>query len=169
MTDLLRHQARLEAYQWWRRGNGLVDVLADSKVTPGIVRDYNLILFGGPGQNCITRRIDRHLPIRMVDGRFLLDGKAVAGAGLAAKFVYPNPLNNSRLVVVHEGQGRQGLELSTFFTTIYAGAGLPDFLIFSSSVRRTGWGGVVAGGFFDSQWQVDRSLTGFGAGRTEDR
>jgi hypothetical protein len=159
LTDMLLHQARLEAFQWWHRANGFAEVLPDSEITPEIIKDYNLILFGGPKENSLTRRINRFLPIRLTDGGFTLGGKRIESPGLAAKFIYPNPLNRSRLVMVHEGCDWEGLELSTFFRAIYAGAGLPDFLVFDSGVHHRGWGAVITSGYFDSRWQVPKDLT----------
>jgi pimeloyl-ACP methyl ester carboxylesterase len=157
-TDLLLHQARLEAFQWWRRANGLVEILPDTAVTRRTIETRNLILFGGPDVNLITSRVDRFLPIRLIDGGLYLDDKLIMGDDLAAKFVYPNPLNPEKLVVVHEGTGTEGQALSTWFRTLYAGAGLPDFVVFDGRVKGVGWGGMVAAGFFDSEWQVDENL-----------
>ena len=78
--------------------------------------------------------------------------------GLAAKSVYPNPLNPEKLVVMNQGTDREGLELLTLVRTVYAGAGLPDFLIFDREISRRGWGGIIAAGFFDSGWQLDPGL-----------
>jgi hypothetical protein len=50
-----------------------------------------------------------------------------------------------------------GLKLSTLFTAIYSGAGLPDFMIFDKTARLKGWGGVVCAGFFDSDWQLEEN------------
>jgi pimeloyl-ACP methyl ester carboxylesterase len=157
-TNLLLHQARLEAFQWWRRGNGFTNVLPDSEVTAGIIDKYNLIIFGGPDENTITGSIDRFLPIRLTAGSLFLGGRRLVGESLATKFIYPNPLNPAKFVVVHEGLGKDGLGLSTFFRTIHAGAGLPDFMIFDKSVMRKGWGGMRAAGFFDSAWHLDPDL-----------
>jgi hypothetical protein len=157
-TKLLLHEAGLEAFRWWRRANGFVEVLPDSEITRAVISNYNLVLFGGPGENSITSRINRHLPIRQADGCILLDGSRIDGPGVAAKFVYPNPLNPERLIVVHEGSDLQGLRLSDFFRGTYAGAGLPDFIVFDNDVRTLGWGGVIAAGFFDSRWKLDETL-----------
>jgi hypothetical protein len=80
------------------------------------------------------------------------------GTGLAVKFIYPNPLDPNRLVVVNEGTDRPGLELLSSMRATYAGAGLPDFVIFDGEVKQKGWGGVAAAGFFDSAWRVDPDL-----------
>ena len=158
VTDVLFNQARLEAWQWWLRGNGFVEVLPDSEVTSEIVGACNLILFGGPAENRVTAAINRYLPIRMVDGEIYLDGRRLEGGPgksrpLAAEFVYPNPLNSERLVVIHEGTGIEGLKLSTFFGVLHSASGLPDYLIFDETVRKSGWQGVRAAGFFDSRWK----------------
>ncbi|MFZ1946964.1 MAG: prolyl oligopeptidase family serine peptidase [bacterium] len=165
-TGLLLNQARLESWQWWLRGNGHVEILADSAVTREVMSEYNLILFGGPDENLVTRALNRDLPIRMLGGRLFLGTNPVLEhrvarerEPLAAAFVYPNPLSPEHLVFVHEGVGLEGLKLATFFGTLYSGAGLPDFMIFDDSVRKSGWAGIVAAGFFDSAWKVKRDLT----------
>ncbi len=154
-TETTLHHARLEAARWWSRANGSADILPDTEVTKEIMENHNLILFGGPEQNFITAGLDRRLPIRIENGRMLLGENEIPGDNLAAEFVYPNPLHPQRLVLVHQGIGETGLELSTFFTTLYAGAGLPDFVVFDRQVRRKGWGGVICAGFFDHEWQID--------------
>jgi pimeloyl-ACP methyl ester carboxylesterase len=152
------HQARLEAARWWSRANGSVDIFPDTEVTEGIMENYNLILFGGPEENFITGRLNQHLPIRMENGRMLLGENEIPGDNLAAEFIYPNPLHPDRFVFIHQGIGAAGLELSNFFTTLYAGAGLPDFVVFDRQVKRKGWGGVICAGFFGQEWQLDDKL-----------
>lgn len=157
-TEMQLNQARLEAWQWWIRGNGHAEILRDSEVTAEVMENYNLILFGGPAENLVTKALDRHLPVRVVDGRLRVGDRWVDGlqsgpSALAAEFVYPNPNNQSKLVFVHEGVGPDGLRLSTFFGTLSSAAGLPDFIIFDQSVRKKGWGGILEAGFFDSSWQ----------------
>jgi hypothetical protein len=133
-------------------------VLPDTALTREVIDAYNLILFGGPDRNAVTRSMNRHLPIRLAGDKVYFDGRKVAGEEIGVKFVYPNPLNPERLVVIHEGTGPGGDELSTFFRALSAGAGLPDFMIFDRRVRRRGWAGMIAAGFFNSDWRVDRDL-----------
>ncbi len=157
-TDVLIHLARLDAFQWWRRGNGFVEVLPDTEVTPAVVADYNLVLLGGAAENSVTGSIDRLLPIRSGRGSLELGETVFHGPGLAAEFVYPNPLNPEKLVVINQGTDLEGLELLTFMRTVYAGAGLPDFVVFDGEISRRGWGGITAAGFFDSAWEMDPGL-----------
>ena len=157
-TETTLHQARLEATRWWRRANGFVEILPDSEVTSETMENFNLILFGGPEENSVTAELSRKLPIRIENHSVLVGKKKIGEEGTAAKFIYPNPLNPERFVCVHEGVGLDGLKLSTFFTPLYSGAGLPDFIIFNDSAKLKGWGGVICAGFFDSDWQMDESL-----------
>ncbi len=157
-TELLLHQARLEAFRWWRRANGRVEILPDTSVTSGVMARRNLILFGGPEENSVTGRINRSLPIRRIEDDIYLGDERIPGPGIGACFVYPNPLSPENLVTVCLGSDVEGLELSTFFKAVYSGSGLPDFIIFDSSVRDLGWGGMIAAGFFDDRWQLDSDL-----------
>jgi hypothetical protein len=122
------------------------------------MENFNLILFGGPEENSVTAKLNRRLPIRIEGQKIILGKKEVSGNGIAAKFIYPNPFNPERFVCVHEGVGLDGLKLSTFFTALYSGAGLPDFIIFDEKVKSRGWGGVICAGFFDSDWELEERL-----------
>jgi len=156
-ADLL-HQARSRAFRWWRRGNGRVDVIPDTSVTDRMIEDYNLVLFGGPAENSITACIGRDLPVRIGRGGIEIGDYLISGHGLAANFVYPNPLSPGNLAVIHMGTDIEGLGLADFFKTIYAGAGLTDYIIYDEAVRTKGWAGVICAGFFDSNWEMDSGL-----------
>jgi hypothetical protein len=133
-------------------------MLPDTEITPEIMKDYNLILFGGPEENFVTAKLNKRLPIRIEDQKVLFGGKEIHGDGIVIEFIYPNPDNPEKLVFVHQGVGPDGLKLSTFFTALYSGAGLPDFIVFDGKVKYKGWGGVICAGFFDSDWQIDKRL-----------
>lgn len=148
------HLARLQAFSWWRRANGLTRIIPDREVTDELIRDYNLILFGGPQENLIVKKINKRLPVSIKGETVYLGDKPIDGQDLALEEVYPNPLNPQRLVLVFAGANRQGDKISGFFSTLYSGAGLPDFVVYDRSVKRKGWGGVVTAGFFDGDWSL---------------
>ncbi|MGB8657018.1 MAG: prolyl oligopeptidase family serine peptidase [Candidatus Zixiibacteriota bacterium] len=157
-TETTLHQARLEAFRWWRTANGFTQILPDTEVTSNIMEEYNLILFGGPEENLVTARLNPNLPIRMKEKKIFFDRKEIRGDHLAIEYVFPNPANPEKLVFLHQGSGLYGLKLSTFFNPISSGSGLPDFIIFDDQVKWKGWGGVKAAGFFDSDWRLDEKL-----------
>jgi len=158
VTELLHQQARDEAFRWWHRANGYVDVLADTAVDDELVRRRNLVVFGGPRENYLTQEIADRLPIRVGDDHILVGDRRIDGRGLATEFIYPNPMNQERFVFVHAGSDSAGISISTAFSTVYSGAGLPDFLVFDESVKNLGWGGVLCAGFFDADWKLDERL-----------
>jgi pimeloyl-ACP methyl ester carboxylesterase len=158
ITESLHYQARSEGFRWWHRANGSAEVLADSEVTGETISECNLILFGGEGENLVTAKIENKLPIRAGKKEIHVGERIVRGDGLAAEFVYPNPLNPEKLVFIHEGADSTGLAISASFGTIYSGAGLPDYMIFDQSVKNLGWAGVICAGFFGNDWDIDERL-----------
>lgn len=151
-TEKLFAMARSEAQAWWYRANGTARILPDTLVDAGITDRYNLILLGNAYQNAVTARLEEYLPIWIEDGRFVFGDEVLPPEALAALFVYPNPSNSEKKVVVREGIGSDGLKLSGYFSTLYSGAGLPDYIIWGKDVTDKGWGGVVKAGFFTAEW-----------------
>ncbi|RKY74594.1 MAG: hypothetical protein DRQ14_01440 [Candidatus Latescibacterota bacterium] len=161
-TEVNLHLARTKAQKWWYRGNGWVRIVPDTSVDERIIENYNLILFGGPESNLVTRRINDELPIRIEGGRIVLGERTVPGEHLALKEVYPNPLNPERLVLVNAGTDLEGTKLTGALDALYASSGLPDYIVYGKAIRTEGWGGVVAAGFFDVEWKLAPSLGFFG-------
>ncbi|MGQ9708718.1 MAG: prolyl oligopeptidase family serine peptidase [bacterium] len=150
-ADFLRHAATQEALRWYLIGNGTTEVLADTESIP-LCR--NLVLLGGPAENLIMRRMGNKLPVGVQEGSMNLFGIEL-GDSLGAIFVYPNPLNPERLLLVRLGTDPAATRLSLFYSIIGSGTSVPDFMIFDQRVRRFGWHGVKAAGFFSPNWEFD--------------
>lgn len=158
LAETLRHAATQEALRWFLIGNGTSVVLADSEVTDAVVRQRNLVLYGGPAENSVTRRIAASLPVRTAAGRMSI-GRNPVGDSVAAILTYPNPLNPDRLVLVRMGTDPEAVKLSLSFGIIGSSTALPDFMLFDRRVRRYGWHGVRAAGFFGPDWNLDPNST----------
>ncbi|MEO0108647.1 MAG: hypothetical protein ABIK62_05685, partial [candidate division WOR-3 bacterium] len=154
LAAVLQHAARQEAVRWWLNGNGYAEVYADTELTEMQARSKNLVLYGGARENSVTARLANSLPIR-IQGQKLVCGAKSLGDSLAAVFVYPNPLNQAHLVLVRMGTDAEHTKLALMYGIAGPGTGVPDFMVFDSSVRRYGWAGVRAAGFFDSEWRLD--------------
>jgi poly(3-hydroxybutyrate) depolymerase len=154
LATFLRHSATQEGMRWWLIGNGRAQVSPDSEVTAADIARYNFVLYGGPKENSITRRIADRLPLQVKAGRMTLGNKDL-GDSLAAMFVYPNPLNQNRLVLVRMGTDADNTRLSTYWGAASSGSGIPDFVVFDRSVRLSGWAGTKAAGFFGPDWNLD--------------
>lgn len=107
-----------------------------SKVTAEDVASSNLILFGTAQSNAVLRRMAPKLPAEQMGN----------GDGSYAVFIYPNPENASRYVVVWSGKllslAEQGLRAGWIMPLNL----LPDYV-------RVKDGKIVSGGHFDSDWR----------------
>lgn len=110
---------------------------AAGKVTAGDVKTSNLILFGTPQTNSILRRIAGALPSALL--------QAQPGSGVI--FIYPNPENRDRYVVVWTarllGLPHHGLRAGYVMPVNL----LPDYV----RVRN---GKIIAAGHFDNDWKL---------------
>ena len=157
-TENNLHQARMQSYTWWYRANGFVEVLPDTEVTEKIIKNYNLVLFGNPVTNSILKWISYRLPLHIEEGRVIVDRDTIRG-DLCLVEIYPNPLNPEKFVLLYSATTKRAEKLIGLFSTLYAGAGLPDFLVYDKSALKYGWGGVKAAGFFDKDWKFDKELS----------
>lgn len=157
-TEKNLHYARSQSYAWWYRANGFVEVLPDTEITEKIIENYNLILFGNPVTNSILKWISYRLPLHIEEGRVIVDSDTIRG-DLCLVEIYPNPLNPEKFVLLYSATTKPAEKLIGLFSTLYAGAGLPDFLVYDKSALKYGWGGVKATGFFDKDWKFDKNLS----------
>jgi dienelactone hydrolase len=152
-TVLLRTEALADREQVSRWYSADFQVLPDKEVTPETIEAANLILYGGPAENAVTARIADKLPIGIDGGALRVGERRLPGADVGTRFLYPNPLNPSRYVVVNMGVLPSALR----------GAGsipwglwdpLPDWILFRSPPSPPSPPPVVAEGMFGDEWQV---------------
>jgi len=156
-TEKNLHRARLQSYTWWLRANGFVKVLPDTEITNQIIKNYNLILFGNPKTNEIIKRINNQLPIYISGEDVYLGKEKLQGKDLCLLEIYPNPLNPEKFILLYAPASGRAEDYLGSLSTLYSGAGLPDFIVWDKRVRKFGWAGVIATGFFDQDWQIDKS------------
>jgi len=176
-TENNLHQARLQSYTWWIRANGYVQIVADTEITEEHIRDYNLILFGNSMTNAIIKKINKKMPINFksdyesvkdaikdigpYEACISFKDKVLKQKDLCLMEIYPNPLNPDKFVLLYSATTKKAQKYIGLFPVIYSGSGLPDFIIWDDSAARYGWAGVVAAGFFNKNWQIDKSLIYF--------
>ena len=142
------------AFHWRRYFRGEPRVKDDSAITDDDIKNSNLVLWGDPSSNKLLARIADKLPIKWNGKTIQVGGKSFDATKHAPAFIFPNPLNPSRYVVINSG----------FTFPQFAGASdsfqtpkLPDWAILDLSVplaERTGGKGVVAADFFGEKWEV---------------
>lgn len=139
--------------QWWLQMRGQARVKKDTEITDEDIAKNNLILWGDAQSNKLIGKIADKLPIAWNTKEIKVGGKTFSTDTHAPVFIYPNPLNQSRYVV-----------LNSSFTFAYAGMAnncnqyprLPDWAVLDMSVAKEKRhpGGVTYAGFFDEQWKL---------------
>ncbi|MDB5038847.1 MAG: hypothetical protein JWQ35_2375 [Bacteriovoracaceae bacterium] len=157
-TETLYESARLLNNRVWKTANGFAPILPDTEVSSEMMKQMNLILLGSPDRNLISKKLASKLPIKFSkkDIRFGVEKIEASDRGLAAAFLYPNPLSPSHYIAVFGGTSAEAEKFSTWFQPFFErlGFGTPDFLIYSEAVRYSGWGGVKAAGLFSKDWDL---------------
>ena len=131
---------------WRAQFRGDARVKDDSEVTDADIAAHNLVLWGDPKSNQLLARIADKLPVQWTVETVRVGEKTFAAATHAPVFIFPNPLNLQRYVVLNSG-----------FT--FAGAGtasnarqtpkLPDYAVLNITDNS-----VAVADFFDEQWKL---------------
>jgi len=148
-------RAELEHFvtHWRRHFRGDAVVKNDTEVTEADIAGSNLILFGDPASNKLIGQIADKLPIQWTSESIVVGTNQFEAAHHAPAFIYPNPLNAQRYVVLNSG--------FTFREFAYLNnarqvAKLPDWAVID--VRTPAdplWPGkVVAADFFGERWEL---------------
>lgn len=149
-------QADYAVSEWVHVLRGEPRVKRDADVTAADVAAHNLVLFGDPSSNAVYRRIAHRLPIRWNAGGLVVGGRKYS-LDHAPVFIFPNPLNPRRYVVINSGftfhdQSNNDMQSPK----------LPDWAVID--ITRPGNNYrylplfVAAQGFFDEQWKLKAPL-----------
>lgn len=97
-----REQADYAVSEWVHFFRGEPRVKRDTEITADDIAHDNLALFGDPSSNAIYRRIADRLPIRWTASGVTV-GADKFDADHAPVFIFPNPLNPKKYVVINSG------------------------------------------------------------------
>jgi len=129
-----------------RNPPGPLDIQGDfpmkpaDKVTRRDIESSNLILFGTPESNAVLKRIAASLPPALMH---------IGDDGSRCVFIYPNPENPDRYVVVWQAKLLSAPGEALHHLWIMPLCLLPDYL-------RVKEGKIVSGGHFDSDWKLSQ-------------
>ncbi len=140
----------------WRalmRGELPVEEVGD--VNSVDVKEKNLVLWGDPDSNRLIAEMADGLPVKWENGKIHLGEQSWSAADHVAAFVFPNPLNPERYVVINSGHTfREAHDR----TNSLQNPKLGDWAIIALDRDPDGEtpGRVVANGFFDVDWKLAR-------------
>jgi poly(3-hydroxybutyrate) depolymerase len=149
------NKARFDAEQFWYRGNGSVDLLADTNFALVKYRDRNVILYGNADTNAAWPLLLAKCPLQVKRGSLTAGQHKLTGEDLACLFVRPRPDSATASVGVVSGTGLPGLRLTDRCPLFLSGAAYPDLLVFGPEMLIKGPAGIRAAGYFGIDWGVE--------------
>ncbi|MGD8858602.1 MAG: extensin family protein [Myxococcales bacterium] len=163
--ERLRKSAERGAHGWplwlWRVQQ---KVVADRDVTPEMMRESHLVLYGTPGSNGVLERIADRLPIRVEEDAVVAGNDRFDGKGVGVKMIHPNPLAPERYVLVQAAPTLDGVDRGHRLPDF-----LPDYVIYdarstTSRPRLSFRAGrePPAHGYFDHHWRLPEEAAGAG-------
>ncbi|HLJ56212.1 MAG TPA: prolyl oligopeptidase family serine peptidase, partial [Chthonomonadaceae bacterium] len=147
-------RARFDAETFWYRGNGAVDVVADTAFHAGTDRDRSVVLYGNAETNGAWAALLRDSPVTVTRTAVGIGERKLDGADVACLFVRPRPGSATALVAAVSGTGLEGMRLTERLPYFSSGVEYPDFVAVRSSMLTDGASGVPAAGFFGPDWSV---------------
>lgn len=149
--------------QWRKQFRGNPRIKMDKEVTEADIANHHLILWGVPASNSVLKKIVEKLPIQWADGKVVKrplpfgKGELEGAKGYDADthvpiLIYPNPLNQSKYVVLNSGfTFREYAQLNNARQVPM----LPDWAIVDITTKpNSQWPGKIAdAGFFGEMWE----------------
>lgn len=147
-------KAHYDAETWYYRGNGAIDIIADTDFSLAKYANRGVILFGNATTNAAWKQLLADCPIQLERNRVQAGGQQWQGDDLAAYFVWPIKGSATASVAVIGGTGLKGMRAATANQYFAGASGFPDFMIFGLDMVRDGSKGIRMAGFFDNNWKL---------------
>lgn len=103
----LRAEARRDGWHAWQ--HAAPRYFTDTEITDDQLRRYSLLLYGGPDANAVTRKLIGRLPLKIASDAVTIGGQTFPATDAAVRFLYPNPLNPRRYVVIDAATSPDGM------------------------------------------------------------
>jgi hypothetical protein len=149
-------KARFDAETWWYRGNGSVDIVADTEFQAVKDQDRSVVLYGNADNNAAWASLLAQSPVQVRRGVVKIGQREQRGEDLACLFCRPRPGSDRASVAVISGSGVVGLKLTDRVPYFMAGVAYPDCTVFGPETLAKGIDGVRAAGYFGNDWSVDQ-------------
>ncbi len=157
MADACRQEALDFSDQWKEWQHVPCRIKSDRDVTAQDMQQDNLILIGNADCNRIVARLNESLPIRCDDKSIRIDDEQFTTEHVGCAFIYPNPLNPARYVLIMAGNSAHAV----YGITRRIGFDF-DYVIFDNRTmgldipqgNLTIDGTPLRYGFFDQQWKL---------------
>ncbi len=116
-----------------------------------------MILYGNADTNTAWHALLGSCPLQITREAATLAHRTVTDSRLAALFVYPRQDSDRALVGVVGGTGIEGLRSTNRLRYFVSGIAYPDIMLVSVDYLSKGNDALIATGYWNSKWQIDRA------------
>ena len=148
------NRARFDAETFYYRGNGSIDVIADTDFNLSNYKDRNVVVYGNASNNIAWKLLLKDSPIQIDTKQIIVGGKIIKGNDLAAYFIQARRDSKTALVGVVGGTGEVGMRATWANNYISGITGFPDVMIFRADLLSKGLSEMRVSGFFDNDWSA---------------
>jgi hypothetical protein len=145
-------KARFDAEQYWYRGNGSIDVIADGDFNPNDPKhkDRSVILYGNADTNAAWTALLGDSPVRITRETITVGSREVKADDLACVFVRPHVGSDIASVGVVGGTGLAGCRMTDRLPYFTSGVAYPDCIILDASDIA-----IIGAGYFGNDWSTE--------------
>jgi hypothetical protein len=147
-------KARYDAETFWYRGNGSLEIVADTAFAPRNEKERNVVLYGNSETNGAWSALLSQSPITVTRTEVRAGDHISKGDDLACLFIAPRPQSATALIGVVSGTGLTGLRLTDRIPYFVSGVAYPDFTLLSAASLKEGLAGVKGTGFLGPHWDI---------------
>jgi hypothetical protein len=148
-------KARYDAETFWYRGNGSVEILADSAFEPSHYPDRTIVLYGNAETNRAWPILLSDSPVQVHRGQVRVGTRSFEGDDLTAFFIQPRRDSDIASVIAVSGSGLAGMRAAYSVSFFRSFVRYPDCLVTRVDREQAGRTENVAVGFFGLDWSVD--------------
>ena len=148
------NRARFDAEKFWYRGNGSVDLIADSDFKSVDYPNRNVILYGNATNNLAWKELLEGCPLQVSEGEIRFGEIRFEGGSWGAYFVYPRRDSDTATVGVITASGESGMKGAYANHYLVNGTGFADVMIFDSGFLTYGAHALKCVGFWGNDWSV---------------
>lgn len=146
-------EAKSAAEEWRAQFRGDVRVVKDTDLSEKDIDESHLILWGDPKSSRVIARIADRLPIKWDESSVRVGGKSFESSHHVPVFIYPNPLNPRRYIVINSGVTFVKAKSPSNADQIPK---LPDYAVVDLDAPKANYApiGVMEAGFFNENWKL---------------
>ncbi len=142
--------------------DGKLRAVPDTSLDEGEMENSNIIVLGSYHSNKILQHLNGRLPVKFEDGEFRFLNETYGKPSDLVNFIYPNPFNDHRSVIVISGNSDSSIAAHfsfNFFGSLRIRDGY-ETLLLTNFIESSGdkWK-VDANGFWNFQSETDTILT----------